>query len=149
MDEAEFIYVPVPAPMVPDVYALLVELGAAQKPEGDPPKTEPPPLGPELVQTMYRESQEQHRKLMRFLADHPDRWHSTSDLAEALNLQNKARGMAGMLGAFGRRANHRYGGRTPWTTEWDYEHNQARHMVNFDVARYIHQAAEADEVTPD
>lgn len=143
MPQEDFVYVPVPAHLVSEVYALLVRLGAAPSGEAEA-DARPPVLDAELVKRMYFESEEHHRQLMRYLADHSDRWHYSGDLAEALNLTHGARSLAGMLGAFGRRAKHRYGGQRPWTSDWDPSREEARHMITFDTARYVNQAVAED-----
>src|SRR4051794_34964806 len=115
----EFVYVPVPARWAPQTYAFLAEL-AADDPE--PEVTEPKntaDLDYETVARMYGESEAPHRRLLDLLANASDEWLYTSDIAEQLALPNGSRSVAGMLGAFGRRAKHRYKGQTPWDTEWD------------------------------
>jgi hypothetical protein len=128
----EFIYVPVPARWVGEIFARLHELDL----EDQSPKLTFV-LDADLVTRMYEESHEQHRRLIDFLADNPDRWFYTSELAEALGLEKGARAVGGMLGAFGRRAKNRYGGLTPWETEWDAGRGEAKHRMTEDVARYL------------
>src|SRR4051794_17105139 len=95
----EFIYVPVPANRVDEVYRLLGTKALAEK-------AEPPARDLALITRVWAESHANHRALMTFLAEHPDRWFTTRELAKPLGLSN-ARQVAGMLGAFGRRAKHR------------------------------------------
>jgi hypothetical protein len=49
--------------------------------------------------------------------------------------------MAGLLGAFGRRSKHRYGGQAPWVTEWDGNREEARHKMETGVAQIIREVA--------
>src|SRR4051794_38929099 len=95
-----FVYIPVPAARVREVYALLSdEPPQAGKPEAD--------LSRDLLKRMYTESEPNHRALMRVLAESPDTWLSTKDLGKRLEART-ARQMSGMLGAFGRRSKNRY-----------------------------------------
>ena len=48
-----------------------------------------------------------------------------------------------MLGAFGRRAKHRYGGLKPWKTEWDPAREEARHLMPAAVADAVSEVAAA------
>jgi hypothetical protein len=133
-----FAYVPVPLAWLPTVYAVLGKLSderlVAAKVPGDIPDDS---ISDDLIAKMYRESHEQHRALMEYLARHPDEWFYTSDLAAALQLQHGARGLAGMLGAFGRRAKHRYGGLKPWDSDWDAFREEARHRMTAEVAKVV------------
>lgn len=61
----------------------------------------------------YDDSYEPHRRLLKVLADRPDRWMYSDELARVLELSGGSKSLAGMLGAFGRRAKHRYSGLTP------------------------------------
>jgi hypothetical protein len=76
-----------------------------------------------------------HQQFIRTLAAHPDEWLYTSDIVEAMGLP--ASSLRGMLGAFGRRANHRYGGHKPWDEEWDPAAYEARYRMPGWIARII------------
>lgn len=149
----EFIYIPVPKRWSDAVYARLGEL-SGQASDGSPESHTIAKEGGATanavgsgdaqvaldvapLRRMYNESYEQHRRLIAFLAEHPGDWHYTGDLARALDLQNGARGLAGMLGAFGRRAKHRYGGMTPWQSEWDPNRAEMRHRMDPKVAETV------------
>lgn len=136
---SEFIYIPVPDRWASAIYKLLAELGedggAVTPPEDDVP------FDRALVERMYRESHAGHRRLMEYLAGHEEEWIYTSELGEALALENGARGVAGMLGAFGKRSNHRYGGHKPWETEWDDSREEARHKMPLETAEIISSIA--------
>jgi hypothetical protein len=137
----DYVQVPVPARWVHHVYARLAELAAAEAGDSVPSAQAKPPEKPELdkalVRRMYKESQAPHRKLMLYLANHPDRWFYTPDLASHLRIEKGSRGLAGMLGAFGRRSKNRYGGQTPWETDWDQDKHEARHRMRGEVADWI------------
>jgi hypothetical protein len=90
---------------------------------------------------MYRESHGQHRRLMEYLADHPGEWFYTSEIGSALDHENGAKGIAGMLGAFGKRSNHRYGKHKPWETDWDDAREEARHRMSAENAAVINAIA--------
>jgi len=66
-----------------------------------------------LATRAYEESWGNMKPLMEYLADNPDRLVSYTEASEALGFPSKL-SMPGLLGAFGRRANHRYGGAWPF-----------------------------------
>lgn len=60
------------------------------------------------------------RQLLGFLADHPDKEVTSEQIADALDAAKGWNTVAGMLGAFGRRASNRYERRDPmWELRWD------------------------------
>ncbi len=140
---AEFELIPTPREFVGPVYRLLANLMAdgegsgdvtAAAEEGD---SEEPTLTPDLVRRMFEESHEHHREMLKSLAAHPDEWFYSDALAQRLGLEGGSRSLAGMLGAFGRRANHRYSGLKPFVSEWDAGAYQARHKMPAEVAQII------------
>ena len=142
MDSDEFISVQVPRQHVVKVYELIagLESGSAGAPEhsGASPKG---PLTRALVERMYGESEPSHRKLMKYLADRPDEWNGTREIAEGLGLQFGARSLAGSLGAFGNRAEHRYGGLKPWESRWSEDKGEAEHRMSQEVATWVKETA--------
>lgn len=68
-----------------------------------------------LARRAYRESTGNMKPLLAFLADNPDREIPFTEASAALGFTS-AFSMPGLLGAFGRRANHRYGGKWPFRT---------------------------------
>lgn len=137
----EFVYVPIRQRWLAEVLTRLAELerggGGEELSEADASDEATGTLDAALIRRMYEESQEPHRRLMEYLARHPAVWIYTGKLAEALGLPRGARSLAGMLGAFGRRAEHRYGGLTPWESEWDPGAYQARHRMAPEVAEEL------------
>jgi hypothetical protein len=142
----ETVYIPVPAEWAGQVHQLLARLYRGEAVElADPKQAAAAPrreLDQDLAFEMYRDSGESHRELIRYLAENPGQWFSTSVLAERLGLQHGAKGLAGLLGAFGRRANHRYGGVAPWESVWDSVAAEARHQMLPEVARWMQAAAD-------
>jgi hypothetical protein len=143
-DINEFISVPVPIQHVTKVYELIARLakggeaGPELPPEGgakDGVLTQP------LVERMYRESEGAHQRLLEFLADHPGEWLSSQAFADGLGLEHGRKSLAGSLGAFGRRADHRYGGLKPFESRWDGEGSQAKLRMGPEVAAWIKAAA--------
>lgn len=142
-------YVPVRERWLPEVFAQIAELergaveleaiDAVTGPEA--PEESPDDVDSALIRRMYEESYDQHKRLMEYLADHPDEWIYTGALASALELPHGARSLAGMLGAFGRRAQHRYGRRTPWVSNWDPAAYEAKHKMTSEVAEEIKRVA--------
>lgn len=132
----ELVSVLIPRPMIAEVYGLVVEYERAVEP-GETTSKESGTLDEALVRRMYDESQPRHREFMKLLADHPEEWLYTNQIAAALKLPHGSSSAAGMLGAFGRRATHRYGGLKPWVSEWDPAAYEARHTMTTEVAEII------------
>jgi hypothetical protein len=69
----------------------------------------------------YNESQEdaegKARPLLKFLALNPERLIPYTEVSKALGYTN-SRSLPGLLGAFGRRADHRYKGVRPFERTW-------------------------------
>jgi hypothetical protein len=77
-----------------------------------------------LAQRAYRESDGMMADLLAFLAEDPGRLVPFTEASAKLGYES-ARSMPGLLGAFGRRSKHRYGG------TWPFEkvlHDGAWHM---------------------
>ncbi len=143
MDTAtHFELVPTPREFVGDVYALLARLMANNDEQvrnnlSTAADDEEITLTPALIRRMYEDSYEPHRRLFKFLATRPDEWIFPDDIVEALELGNGAKSLAGMLGAFGRRAKHRYGGLRPFESRWDVDAGQSKHRMTAEVAAVI------------
>ncbi|HEU4706907.1 MAG TPA: hypothetical protein VFS64_06960 [Solirubrobacterales bacterium] len=139
----EFINIPVPTQHVTKVYELIARLETGG-PEADASPVdgrEDGGLNQALVTRMYRESEDAHKRLLEFLADHPDEWLGSQAVADGLRLEHGRKSLAGSLGAFGRRADHRYGGRKPFVSRWDGETYQARLRMSQEVAAWVKAAA--------
>jgi hypothetical protein len=70
----------------------------------------------ELAARAYTESEHMAKPLLEFLADNPERWIPYTEISEHLGFETP-RSLPGLLGAFGRRAKHRYGGAWPFKGE--------------------------------
>lgn len=142
MNHNDVVYVPVPSQWLGDVYALLGALGSRSV----APRTGievPASQGEALLRQMYLESEGEQRRLMRLMAERPDEWRYSKELAADLRLPKGTRGLAGMFGAFGRRAKHRYGGQKPWEVNWDAAREENRYRMPADIAATILDAAQA------
>ena len=138
----ELVSVLVPRSALADVYELVAQREraiGADIPDVQSEVVEPAELNEELVRRMYDESEQPHRDLMKLLAQRPGQWMHTSEIAEAMELEHGSRSAAGMFGAFGRRAGHRYEGAKPWYSEWDSDAGEMRHMMSEEVAEVINQ----------
>lgn len=99
----------------------------------------------DLVQRAYRESADQMRRLLRFLADQPNVEVSSYELADAIEARFGWNTVAGMLGAFGRRSVNRYGRDEPmWEYRFDGDGRILITMPN-GPAEAIKSAVEASE----
>ena len=134
-----YVQVPVREEHVAKVIAYLAELdrgdaGAMVEAETTGPQVF---IDANLVVRMFEESEGRHRALMELLADRRGEWVYTTELAESLEVDSGTKGMAGVFGAFGRRANHRYGGAKPWEMAWDPTRGEARYRMNPEVAEWL------------
>jgi len=134
----DFEYIPVRHEWIDKVYAYLGELARDESADasGSAPQSIPS-LDQDLVQRMYSESYEPHKRLLRLLADHPDEWLYSRQIADGLKLEHGSKSLAGMLGAFGRRAKHRYHHLLPWRSEWDPAKEEMRHQMSAEVATWV------------
>ncbi len=71
----------------------------------------------EYVRGAYNDSYANAVPLLEYLADNPDRMIPYREITTALRFPNN-RSLPGLLGAFGRRAAHRYEGVKPFKTHW-------------------------------
>jgi hypothetical protein len=142
-------YEPVPTPrqFVGEVYALLARLmetetettpseiidetGVTEEDSG------PVTTDEALIRRIYEESHEAHRRMLKRLAESPDEWVYGNQLAAALELAGGKKSLAGMLGALGRRSNHRYEGKRAFYSEWDHLAYEMKHMMPASVAKVI------------
>jgi hypothetical protein len=74
---------------------------------------------PAAVRRAYRESGDRMRRVLRFLAGHPDVEVSSEEIADAINARYGWNTVAGMLGALGRRSKNRYGRTEPM---WEHRY---------------------------
>lgn len=142
----DFVQIAIPARYVMRVYSFLAALergGASEGTEPDDTMVRPD-LDAELAARMFIESEARHRSLLLLLAENPGKWLYTSDLANGLGITTGSKSMAGMFGAFGRRAKHRYQGLKPWNIDWDETRNEARYIMEPQTSKWILDAAEKE-----
>jgi hypothetical protein len=132
--DSDYVYVPVPASRVDDVFRFLLGLGKEEMAEG--PDLE------ERLGRVYRESDGQFRRLLRLLADRAGQPLSSEEVADALELERGTASLAGMLGAYGRRSNNRY------ESFWPFErlYNASAETSEFVMPKRI--AAIVKEIAP-
>lgn len=133
---AEFVSYPVPGRFLPRVSQFVAKLYADES-DQEIDGEDALELDEALIERIYNDSEDPHRRLFEYLADRPDEWIYSDALAAGLGLKHGSKSLAGTLGALGRRANHRYDGRKPFASEWDPTAWQARHMMTADVAKVI------------
>jgi hypothetical protein len=72
------------------------------------------------IRRAYRESGDNMRKILRFLAQNAGREVDADEIASAIGARFGWNSVAGMLGAFGRRSANRYGKHLPmWEQRYD------------------------------
>lgn len=148
---AETVDISVPVEWAVEVYAFVAQLAERKYgvPGGQMPSTaasdEPPvKLDTALVEQMYRDSLKPHKRLMLYLAEHPEQWLSTARIAAGLELEKGPKALAGMLGAFSRRSKNRYHGLTPWESRWIAEAEHSEHRMTQTVADVLTALAAAE-----
>ncbi len=135
--------VPTPRQFVGEVYALLARLmgtseaDVAEEAVIAEEATRPVTTDEHLIRRIYNESHEAHRRLLKRLSESPDEWIFASQLAKDLELKGGNKSLAGMLGALGRRSNHRYEGKRAFYSEWDHLVYETKHMMPAAVANVI------------
>jgi hypothetical protein len=122
-----FVYIPVPEERVEEVYRLLGRSHRAEA--GDDVDR--------LVQRVYQESDEQFRGLLRYLAGRPGQAVTTARAARHLKLPSGTASLAGMLGAYGRRANNRYDGFWPFSTRYNPVKDSKEFIMEPEVADLV------------
>jgi len=145
--ERQFVTIPVPADRVEDVYAVLARPKTpvaptevkAEDPQGGP-QAQSGGLDEALIVRAYRESPDGMRAVFDYLADHPDKDVGMGELAKGTNRDNKK--LSGVLGAYGRRKQNRYGKKDAWpyAAWWDYLHGHAVYRMPAEVAVIITKA---------
>jgi hypothetical protein len=148
---AETVPIEVPVEWVSEVYSLFADLAARkygasadQVPSSAAPAGPPAQLDTALVERMYRDSLKPHKQLMLYLAEHPEQWLSTVQIATALQLEKGPKALAGMLGAFSRRSKNRYHGLAPWESRWIAEAEHSEHRMTQAVADVLMALATAE-----
>ena len=143
MTHEEFVSVPVPSRLVTKVYELIAKLETGEsEPDARAEQARTgASLSQPLVERMYGESEDAHRRLLVYLADRPDQWLDSQSVADGLGLKHGRKSLTGSLGAFGRRADHRYGGLKPFESRWDPDTYMARLRMSSEVAAWIKAAA--------
>ncbi len=135
-----YVMVAVPAELVPAVTELVegrqVELAGA----ADSGKLLLHGWDEPTVRRAYRESGDNMRRILRFLARNADREVDADEVAAAIGARFGWNSVAGMLGAFGRRSTNRYGKSFPmWEQRYD-DRDRVRLLMPKDVAAAVEKA---------
>jgi|tagenome__1003787_1003787.scaffolds.fasta_scaffold20868490_3 hypothetical protein len=131
MTTDELVPVMVPRPLLTHVYGLIAKLhGELTAPVDVPTQhangdaTTSNGWTPSLLRKMLQQSPPAMKDVLRTMAEHPDEWLTTKQLAEAIQNNRNADWMtlAGTMGAFGRRLKNRYGiENPPFEKRYDHE----------------------------
>jgi len=133
---SDFVHVPVPADRVEDVYRFLLGLADTEGAvDSDLDR---------LVNRVYRESDEQFRRLLKLLARHSGEPLNTEQVAKELDLDRGAASLAGMLGAFGRRAKNRYEGFWPFEKLYNSAAERSELIMNSEIAVIVERIAASE-----
>jgi hypothetical protein len=136
-----YILVAVPVELVPEVTELLErrqpdQANGAKGPGGSLLHG----WNEQTVRRAYRESGDNMRNILRFLARNGGREVSADEIAAAIGARFGWNSVAGMLGAFGRRSTNRYGRSFPmWEQRYD-DLDRVRILMPKDIAEAIKKA---------
>lgn len=123
LETESYVQFPVPTDRVADVARFLFGADIAM-PDAVEAASEPIEMSAEqreeLLRRAYVESEPTFRRLLMLLAGRPepDEPMYFADVSEAMGWTSP-RQLPGALGAYGRRAKHRYGGFWPFVSDWD------------------------------
>jgi hypothetical protein len=139
----EFVMVPVPSDRVMEVYAVLGRdhqspVQSEPKPDAiGPPSIRERATDPAIIKRAYLESSEKMMAFTEYLAERPGEWVSTEQVGNAIGYTWNQ--VAGMLGAFGRRWEHRYKEAGNWffDNKWDHIENHQDYLMPPEAARII------------
>jgi hypothetical protein len=126
----DFVMVPVPARRVQEVYELLA------KPATPSAADRRGPWPPETLKRCYSESSDHFQKFLDTLADNAETPVAAADLAKATGLTYR-NGVAGMLGAAGKRIDGRYHLSFPWARHWRASESQNYYTMSQEDAAVI------------
>ena len=144
--EHDLVYIAVPRALYPEVIRRVSEHlnpnGTAVPEPATTGNGQPAPqtagevseLSEELVQRIFIESKDTHRRLLKLLAEHPGKWMSYGEVSRLMGFRNP-RQLPGTLGAFSRRSGHRYGG--VWPFRWRQAAGQWELCMDQDIADVI------------
>ncbi|XXT25072.1 hypothetical protein WME94_26415 [Sorangium sp. So ce429] len=124
-----YINVPVPEGLVPEVMALIATRSGAAAPVATKVKdSDEAPAGVESasaewteieLRKLWDESGKAMREALGLMVAHSGKAVSGDQIAKALGKKERGHTVAGMMGAFGRRLKHRHKGRWPFTARWN------------------------------
>lgn len=132
--------VPVPEDRLQEVYSVL----GRPKANGASPAPDAGDAGPTidvgLIARAYRESPPRMVAFLDYLADRPDEKISSNELAKHMGVTWN--GLAGVLGAFGRRWKNRYQQKGHWFfgAHWNYEEGHQDYTMPAAAADIIKEA---------
>lgn len=125
MVDQQFVAVPVPAELVPDVFQFVLDRTRARaeraptKPATDVPS---PEWSPEELAEFFIEASQNPRAIMELLASRPGERLTTEDFARAIGKGDDPKGtwsVAGVLGVIQKNAKRNYGRGWPFDYEYD------------------------------
>ena len=141
-----FVAFPVPEDRIPDVAVFLYGLSASV-PEGleaHEATTKPEiPVSDEqrnqLLTRVYVESEPPFREMLMLVADREDPTAPLfyADILAASSEWGAKRSVAGAMGAYGRRSQHRYGSYAPFHRGWDHDEWSHFLTMDADVAAFL------------
>lgn len=129
----EYVQVPVPVDRLQEVYEVL---GRAPRAAGPAQAATTNGWTDALLTRAYNESPAAMKGVLDFLAAHPEEVIRSDQVARAIDHTNP--GLAGVLGAFGRRHRNRYSMESPpFEARWSHEDNMVVYRMPNHIARVV------------
>lgn len=128
-----YIMVPVPDEMVPEVMELITKrTTVATDIQISPQRT-----WDDTLQQLWPQLDAPIKTFLKTLAKQMGQWVPTGDLLKPLGKSRSQ--IAGMLGAFGRRCRNHYNGKIPFDKTWDKASRQYTYRVPPSVAQILNK----------
>lgn len=86
------------------------------------------------LRKLWTESKPPIREFLSILAASPGDWVTHANMLLSMNKNTTEASFAGMLGAFGRRCKHRYGGMVPFEKEFDESTHEHKYLMTPEMA---------------
>jgi hypothetical protein len=152
MTTEELVAVMVPRKHLSRVYGLIAKLDVGDesatvlipsKPNANGNARSSDEWTPSRLRKMLQQSPPAMKDLLRAMAEHPDEWLTTEQLAQEIQNNPAAdwKTVAGTMGAFGRRIKNRYGLDTlPFEKRYDHDAQSKVYCMSCEIAGLVLQS---------
>lgn len=137
----QYVQIPVPEHLVPDVMALIVARTEATAATPAPSVGSASFLTASEVPKAWEASAMPMRKVLAYIAARPGKNVAGDELAKVLGKTDRGHSIAGMMGAFGKRMKNRHGGRWPFEAKWNAVDARWEYCMPASIAAVISKLA--------